>query len=223
MKTLYKSIALIIGISLMLVSLAGIASAVAPSTATVELIDGKFIENASESYTVWAYADANVAPIPAEFSLTLNDPNPWVSGSGHLALLDAGDTMVIESTVPTTCMYVQLEGDWNDGVVGVLVDGVVVWKGNTYNIGNKYLKISDMAPTTHTVTVECVGINGGGNPTLPVSVTSPTQVKYDDHVCMLHFGLDEYNNNQEIPEFPTIALPIAAILGLAFFFQRRKE
>lgn len=28
---------------------------------------------------------------------------------------------------------------------------------------------------------------------------------------------------QEIPEFPTIALPVAAILGLAFFFQRRKE
>jgi hypothetical protein len=28
---------------------------------------------------------------------------------------------------------------------------------------------------------------------------------------------------QEIPEFPTVALPIAAILGLAFMFQRRKE
>ncbi|MEA1985048.1 MAG: PEF-CTERM sorting domain-containing protein [Euryarchaeota archaeon] len=27
----------------------------------------------------------------------------------------------------------------------------------------------------------------------------------------------------EVPEFPTIALPIAAILGLAFFFQRRRE
>ncbi len=27
----------------------------------------------------------------------------------------------------------------------------------------------------------------------------------------------------EVPEFPTVALPIAAILGLAFFFQRRKE
>ncbi|WP_230375490.1 PEF-CTERM sorting domain-containing protein [Methanolobus vulcani] len=26
-----------------------------------------------------------------------------------------------------------------------------------------------------------------------------------------------------IPEFPTIALPIAAIIGLAFIFQRRKE
>ncbi|MHC1576048.1 MAG: PEF-CTERM sorting domain-containing protein, partial [Methanosarcinaceae archaeon] len=29
--------------------------------------------------------------------------------------------------------------------------------------------------------------------------------------------------NQEIPEFPTVALPIAAILGLAFFFQRRRN
>lgn len=28
---------------------------------------------------------------------------------------------------------------------------------------------------------------------------------------------------QEIPEFPTIALPVVAILGLALFFQRRKE
>jgi len=26
-----------------------------------------------------------------------------------------------------------------------------------------------------------------------------------------------------IPEFPTVALPVAAILGLAFFMQRRKE
>lgn len=27
----------------------------------------------------------------------------------------------------------------------------------------------------------------------------------------------------QIPEFPTIALPVAAILGLAFIFQRRRE
>ncbi|SFM84002.1 PEF-CTERM sorting domain-containing protein [Methanolobus profundi] len=31
------------------------------------------------------------------------------------------------------------------------------------------------------------------------------------------------NFNAQIPEFPTIALPVAAILGLAFFMQRRKE
>ena len=34
---------------------------------------------------------------------------------------------------------------------------------------------------------------------------------------------DGNGGTQEIPEFPTIALPIAAVLGLAFFFQRRKE
>jgi hypothetical protein len=33
----------------------------------------------------------------------------------------------------------------------------------------------------------------------------------------------EISCEQAIPEFPTLALPVAAILGLAFFFQRRKE
>jgi hypothetical protein len=38
-------------------------------------------------------------------------------------------------------------------------------------------------------------------------------------------GLKDNGNGgiNEIPEFPTVALPIAAIIGLAFFFQRRKE
>lgn len=31
------------------------------------------------------------------------------------------------------------------------------------------------------------------------------------------------NGNAEIPEFPTVALPVAAILGLMFIFGRRKE
>ncbi|WMW24096.1 PEF-CTERM sorting domain-containing protein [Methanolobus sediminis] len=34
---------------------------------------------------------------------------------------------------------------------------------------------------------------------------------------------DGNGGTQEIPEFPTIALPIAAIIGLAFIFQSRKE
>jgi hypothetical protein len=32
-----------------------------------------------------------------------------------------------------------------------------------------------------------------------------------------------HTNVEAIPEFPTIALPVAAIIGLAFFMQRRKE
>ena len=36
-------------------------------------------------------------------------------------------------------------------------------------------------------------------------------------------GCDGGGGIEEIPEFPIIALPIAAVLGLAFCFQRRKE
>jgi hypothetical protein len=30
-------------------------------------------------------------------------------------------------------------------------------------------------------------------------------------------------NREEIPEFPTVAIPMVAIMGLAFVFGRRKE
>jgi hypothetical protein len=50
--------------------------------------------------------------------------------------------------------------------------------------------------------------------TIPDSAT--TSLKLGDGEC-------GGGQQQEIPEFPTIALPIAAILGLAFYFQRRKE
>ncbi|SFM44652.1 PEF-CTERM sorting domain-containing protein [Methanolobus profundi] len=38
-----------------------------------------------------------------------------------------------------------------------------------------------------------------------------------------HYCEDGNGGITEIPEFPLIALPVAAIIGLAFFFQRRKE
>ncbi len=37
------------------------------------------------------------------------------------------------------------------------------------------------------------------------------------------FCFNSGENGNEIPEFPTIAIPIAAIIGLAFIMQRRKE
>jgi hypothetical protein len=46
------------------------------------------------------------------------------------------------------------------------------------------------------------------------------------NISHVTFCFNKGNGNggiEEIPEFPTVALPIAAILGLAFFFQRRKE
>ena len=41
--------------------------------------------------------------------------------------------------------------------------------------------------------------------------------------CTGEFDSGSAARNFAVPEFPTIALPIAAILGLAFIFQRRRE
>ena len=48
----------------------------------------------------------------------------------------------------------------------------------------------------------------------------------DGYVYLPSLVIDNADESQEannVPEFPTIALPVAAILGLAFIFQRRRE
>ena len=59
---------------------------------------------------------------------------------------------------------------------------------------------------------------------LELAATSGAGTTPNTHaISHITFCLGCGGGQQEIPEFPTIALPIAAILGLAFFFQRRKE
>ncbi|WP_342305581.1 PKD domain-containing protein [Methanolobus sp. ZRKC5] len=50
-------------------------------------------------------------------------------------------------------------------------------------------------------------------------------LRVTDDVGAIDVGYATVRVNEcgEIPEFPTIALPVIAILGLAFFFQRRKD
>lgn len=62
----------------------------------------------------------------------------------------------------------------------------------------------NLAGFSAAVHVGGLGVNGEGS------------IKLGDGEC-------GEGGTQEIPEFPTVALPIAAILGLAFLFQRRKE
>lgn len=65
------------------------------------------------------------------------------------------------------------------------------------------------------------------------SATDSDVVKPSGSTAKITLAAGEYNNeidaglftesNEEIPEFPTVVLPMAAIIGLAFVFQRRKE
>ncbi|ABE52194.1 PKD domain-containing protein [Methanococcoides burtonii] len=57
------------------------------------------------------------------------------------------------------------------------------------------------------------GVPGTYNVSLAATNSNGTDIKFD----MLNAYLPE-----EIPEFPTIALPILSVLGLMFFLQRRK-
>ena len=67
----------------------------------------------------------------------------------------------------------------------------------------------------YTFTLELRGTQGGA-----ITVYDNIGTAYDNTI-----GHDYAvaSDSVAVPEFPTIALPVAAILGLAFFFQRRKE
>lgn len=64
--------------------------------------------------------------------------------------------------------------------------------------------------------------------TLSPSATGEYKVTVDTYEDGVLLSSDDFlasatQRFEAIPEFPTVALPVAAILGLAFLFQRRKE
>lgn len=86
-----------------------------------------------------------------------------------VALQSAGSFIEARADSATS-VGVQFWGDQNDGVARVLVDGQLVWEGNTYGSdpnypGNafvKYLKISGLPRGPHAIRVEHTGVVGAG-------------------------------------------------------------
>ena len=70
-------------------------------------------------------------------------------------------------------------------------------------------------------TSEKLGIRFSAIGAAPVGATYDIEIK--DLATGNSFKARLIVSASSIPEFPTIALPIAAILGLAFIFQRRRE
>ena len=84
-------------------------------------------------------------------------------------------------------------------------------------------------------------LNPGGNITLPVSINTlnPIKVHFDavgangenapivrnpfSHDCTATPPGNDYPPEEEIPEFSTIAIPSAMILGLVFLMQRKRN
>ena len=174
---------------------------------------------------IWTFGNPAVTTANSGKFITTISGTTWTDADGRLAVLNSGDTMVIETTEATDTFNIVFASDKNDGMALVCVDGEVVWKGDTWaNVPTgqpigvqkiRSLEITGLESGTHTITIKNL---------------CGVQAQDKGHVTIYKYGYkpvqqpeEPENPHQEIPEFPTVALPVAAILGLAFFMQRRKE
>ncbi|MDY0386345.1 MAG: PEF-CTERM sorting domain-containing protein [Methanolobus sp.] len=209
-NTNLKKITLMLIAALMII---GTASAVAQATASAELIDEEC------DLAVWTYGNHNsiTSGFESYFSSSVIG-NTWTDADGRLAIIGENGYMTINTENPTDCFCIVFASDENDGYAEVYVDDEKVWGGDTWaNVATEQpidaqkirsLKITGLQSTTHKIEIKNPNVNAVND-------------VHNGHVTVYKYG---YNcPNTEIPEFPTIALPVAAILGLAFVFQRREE
>ncbi|MEA1984348.1 MAG: PEF-CTERM sorting domain-containing protein [Euryarchaeota archaeon] len=115
--------------------------------------------------------------------------------------------VTIVDTLPAKVTYVSSTGGTYDAV-----NHTVTWNIGTLAAG--------APPATVSITV-----NVWGHIVIGTFLDNAVTIDSDDTAQTTQHDDDTevVKPDQEIPEFPTIALPIAAILGLAFFFQRRRN
>ncbi|MEA1984189.1 MAG: PEF-CTERM sorting domain-containing protein [Euryarchaeota archaeon] len=115
--------------------------------------------------------------------------------------------VTIVDTLPAKVTYVSSTGGTYDAV-----NHTVTWNIGTLAAG--------APPATVSITV-----NVWGHIVIGTFLDNAVTIDSDDTAQTTQHDDDTevVRPDQEIPEFPTIALPIAAILGLAFFFQRRRN
>ncbi|SFM88405.1 PEF-CTERM sorting domain-containing protein [Methanolobus profundi] len=100
-------------------------------------------------------------------------------------------------------------------------EGIDVWVlNNKIGFTADLIIGTQTIPVTGTVTFEGVagGVYNFAFDTLYINQQPITGISGSMQVTV-----EKVNCEQEIPEFPTVAIPMAAIIGLAFFMQRRKD
>jgi hypothetical protein len=90
--------------------------------------------------------------------------------------------------------------------------------------------IFDITATADDGTTTTIAVNGdSGAQYFGFYTTDGTHVDSITLQCEDYYAVGEFAiacppiNSQNIPEFPSVALPVAAVIGLAFVFQRRKD
>ncbi|MBN2489034.1 MAG: AbfB domain-containing protein [Methanosarcinaceae archaeon] len=174
----------IVVIGLLFISMSAMTAAAGVSAV---LNDGD-ARSFTDAPDIIAYANTEHTTPPSEFQITTSGAT-WPSGpiwryNQVIALMNSGSWVEAKTTVATNTVGIQFWGDTNDGWARVLVDGSEVWTGNIYGFDVnypggafvKYLEISGLASSTHTIRVENMGVNGAGG---------------GDDVTIVFFGLEE--------------------------------
>ncbi|MDG6244712.1 MAG: PEF-CTERM sorting domain-containing protein [Methanolobus sp.] len=221
----YMNLEKIFSIMLAALFLIGTASAVTSTNVIVEMV-----EDVECDLDVWTYADPAVTNTWTSYFSSSVVGGTWITpdADGRLAVLDENGYILINTLYPTNCFCIVFASDRNDGYARVYVDDELVWEGDTWADVDlaqdisaqkiRSLKISGLESTTHIIKIENVDVTTL-NQNIPKS--SRTTTPNDGHVTVYKYGYNCPEN--EIPEFPTIALPMAAILGLAFIFRKKEE
>lgn len=208
-----------------LISFVGMASAVTPVMELNETdfgcAEGQFDVTVTEytTYVEWMVEiDPSIAPISS-------------ATGAQLAISDQTAPVFILGVMPgeggiddTQAAYKAYSGGWGPAT-NALPAGMAVTGDN-----------ADLSKaTTFTITIdksvfECesfrwamnVVIDDDNNPGPDnLQCKYPAGWGWSSPAC--DYSPMEISCEQEIPEFPTVALPVVAILGLAFMFQRRKD
>jgi pSer/pThr/pTyr-binding forkhead associated (FHA) protein len=115
-----------------------------------------------------AYANSQASPAPPEIAIDEGCGEDCWRFNEWIGISEANQWIEGHATVPTTAIGVQFWGDGNDGLARVYLDGTEIWSGDTRGEDNqwpggafvRYLEISGLAETNHSLIVEALGEGG---------------------------------------------------------------
>jgi hypothetical protein len=134
---------------------------------------------------------------------TADAPNPIDLGPGQSIILSFKGTNILPSAVGADLVYSYLVTPTNGGSAGDI------------SVSFSHANFHPTATTYTDTGVITITNNAPVGKTFQVKISAGTETS-------IEFGTASRNVNS-IPEFPTVAAPVAAVLGLLFVLGRKKE
>lgn len=209
MKLKYLTYVLVISF---LIGLISIGTAIAPASSGYDLQKTDGLEEVCEDATFTYYITYNIT------DPTFLEPAPPVTGATYLILHYAGN-VYIDDYLPQNVTFVSASdgGLYNASAHSVEWDLVYPESNKTVSVTVTEAGTSTGYVLVNEAEAEFSPDPGGNSFSISSVSFDPVYMWAEDRTTVVNC------QNGTIPEFPTVAIPIAAILGLAFIFQRRKN